>query len=268
MGIHILPLTVQFDGKVWVDHQELGSEELFKRVAKGAAMPSTQPPTVEAYCANLEELLQKHEHVFAVHISHKLSQTVEHAQQAAQAFAGRVTVVDAYNSSGALAMQAQRASRLLTQQIAPEQVKVLLELLRPQVSTRMCLNTMSYLHKNGRIGGATALLGGWLNIKPIVGLQDGKVEAFGRPLGAPRALKQMAGLVEEYAAITPHCRMTLFHNGNEEGVAELRYVARRLQMPVPPVLQLGTVLSAHGGPGVFGFSIEPITVWHNYRPFS
>ena len=62
--------------------------------------------------------------------------------------------------------------------------------------------------------------------------------------------------------------MTLFHNGNEEGVAELRYVAHRLQMSVPPVLQLGTVLSAHGGPGVFGFSIEPITVWHNYRPFS
>ncbi|GAA5501562.1 hypothetical protein Dxin01_01294 [Deinococcus xinjiangensis] len=179
---------MQFDSKVWVDHQELGSEELFKRVAKGAAMPSTQPPTVEAYCAKLEELLQKHEHVFAVHISHKLSQTVEHAQQAAQAFAGRVTVVDAYNSSGALTMQAHRASRLLTQQIAPEQVKVLLELLLPQVSTRMCLNTMSYLHKNGHIGGATALLGGWLNIKPIVGLQDGKVEAFGRPLGAPRAL--------------------------------------------------------------------------------
>lgn len=241
---------------------------MFRRIAQGAALPSTQPPTVRAYQDKLEKLLQRHEHVFAVHISQKLSETVQHARQAAQAFAGRVTVVDSYNSSGALAMQAQRAARLLAQQVPPEQVKAILELLSAQVSTRMCLNTMSYLHKNGRIGGAVALLGGWLNIKPIVGLQDGQVEAFGRPLGAQRALKQMRGLVEEYAATTPHCRMALFHNGNPEGVAELQHLARRLKMPPPIVLSLGTVLSAHGGPGVFGFSLEPITVWHGYRPFS
>lgn len=240
---------------------------MFRRMQAGAAMPSSSPPSVSDYQDKLEHLLESHEHVFAVHLSSKLSETYTHATQAAAAFPGRVTVVDSWNSAGALAMQAERAARLLKQQIPPEKVKEVLESLRPITSTRMCLNTLNHLRINGRIGGATALLGGLLNLKPIVGLQDGKVEAFGRALGNQRAKKLMVALLGEYAQTTPHARVAFFHNGNLEGVEELRHEARRLLLQTPFTLELGTVLSTHGGPGVYGFSFEPVAVWSNFQAY-
>lgn len=260
LGIKIIPLTIHFDGRHWLDHQELGSGEMFRRMQGGAAMPSSSPPSVTDYQDNLEFLLGQYRHVFAVHLSSRLSDTFAHATQAAAAFPGRVTVVDSWNSAGALAFQAERAARLLEHQTPPAKVKEVLEVVRTQAITRMCLNTLTHLRINGRIGGAKALLGGILNTKPIVGLKEGRVEPFGRAFGAQRAKKQMVALLNECAQVHPQARVAFFHNGNLEGVEELRHAARRLLLQTPLTLELGTVLSTHGGPDVYGFSFEPITV--------
>lgn len=267
LGIHIVPLRVHFDGHTWLDHQELGTSELFKRVAGGADMPSTSPPAPDDYRARLEDLLHRHDHVVAVHLSGHLSETVRQAGEIAASFGDRVTVVDSLNSATALAMQAERAAHLLKEGVPPAQVKEVLEQLRPAARTHMCLNTLAYLRKNGRIGGAAALVGGLINLKPIVGLKEGKVEAYGRAIGNQRALKQMTALLEQYTSETPNGRVAFFHNGNAEAVEELKYVARHLLLQNPFNLELGTVLSAHGGPGVYGFSYEPVTVWHDFKAY-
>lgn len=267
LGIHIIPLNVQFDGRMWLDHQELDSQELFRRVESGAELPSTTPPSIEKYQDTLENLLSTHDHVYAVHLSSKLSETYQHATQAAQAFPGRVTVHDTWNSSGALALQAERAGQLLHEGLPPEQVSELLSTLRPQVHTHMCLSTLAYLQKNGRVGGAAALVGTFLHMKPIVGLQEGKVEAFAKPLGTTRAVNHMRSLLRQYAQSMPRGRVALFHNGHEQGVEALQHEARDLGLSLFLTLDLGTVLSAHGGPGVFGFSFEPLTIWHGFRAY-
>lgn len=267
LGVHIIPLNVQFDGRVWLDHQELGSQELFRRIDAGAAMPTTAPPSVTAYQDTLERLLNRHDHVFALHLSSKLSQTYEHARQAARAFPGRVTVHDTWNSSGALALQAERVGRLLQEGLPPSLIHEVLQTLRPHARTHMCLNTLDYLEKNGRIGGAITWIGSLLHMKPIVGLKEGQVEGYARPLGGLRAANQMRELLRHYARHTPLGRVAFFHNGNPEGVAALQDEARGLELAHFLTLDLGTVLSAHGGPGVFGFSFEPATVWHQFKGY-
>lgn len=267
MGIHLVPLTVHFDGHDWLDHQELRSAELFKRIQAGADMPSTSPPSRDSYHHKLEELLHYHDHIVAVHLSSHLSETYQQAEEIARFFPGRVTVVDSWNSAGALAMQAERAARLLKEGVPPEQIKTALTLLRPQARTNMCIDTLAYLRKNGRIGGAASLIGGLINLKPVIGLKDGKVEAFGRALGAKRAMGQMTKLLETYAQDCPNGRVAFFHNGQEEAVEELKYHSRRLLLQNPFNLELGTVLSAHGGPGVYGFSFEPVNIWHEFKAY-
>lgn len=267
LGINIVPLTVNFDGHEWLDHQELRSAELFKRIQAGADIPSTSPPSAERYAHMLEELLGKHDHVLAVHLSSHLSQTFAQAEQIAQAFPGRVTVVDSLNSTGALAMQAERAARLNKENVPPEKIKEVLLSVCPAARTNMCIDTLAYLRKNGRIGGAATLIGGLINLKPIIGLKEGKVEAFGRAVGTKRALQQMTGLLQTYAQECPNGRVTFFHNGHAESLEELKYVARHLLLQNPFNLELGTVLSAHGGPGVYGFSFEPVQVWHDFKMY-
>lgn len=267
LGIHIVPLNIHFDGHDWLDHHELRSSELFRRVQAGAVLPSTSPPAAALYREKLEELLEKHDHVLAVHLSGGLSQTAEQAEKLALDYPSRVTVVDSWNSTAALAMQANRAAQLVKEGVPPEQIKEVLLSLRPHVHTHMCLSTLAYLRKNGRIGGAAALIGGFLHLKPVVGLKEGKVEAYGRALGRGQALRLMTGLLEKYARETPNGRVSFFHNGSEDSVGELRDVARRLLLQNPFNLELGTVLSAHGGPGVYGFSYEPVQVWQDFRAY-
>lgn len=267
LGIHLIPLNLHFDGREWVDHRELNSHELFRRVEAGADLPSTRPPSVQTYRDTVENLLHRYDHVFALHLSSKLSDTVTLARQAADAFPGRVTVHDSWNSSGALALQAERAARLLQENLPVPVVQAVLETLRPQARTHMCLNTLGYLHKSGRIGNAAALMGGLLNFKPILGLKAGVVEAVARPVGTGRATTHMRALLRQYAHSTPLGRVAFFHNGNPAGVAALQDEAERLNLPHFLTLELGTVLSAHGGPGVFGFSFEPMTVWHDFRAY-
>ncbi|WP_343758007.1 DegV family protein [Deinococcus depolymerans] len=267
IGLRVIPLTVHFDGRDWLDHQELGSEELFRRVDAGAAMPVTAPPTVQAYRETLEALLQRHDHVLAVHVSSRLSDTCSHAAEAALAFPGRVTVHDSWQSAAGLALQAERAARLMRDHVPAAQVAQVLQSLRQYAQTRMCLNTLGYLQRGGRIGGAAALLGGLLNLKPILGLREGRVEPFARAVGAGRAMNSMTEQLRACAASLPQGRVAFFHNGASDSVDALRFEARRLGVQESMTLSLGTVLSAHSGPGVFGFSFEPAHVWQNFRSY-
>lgn len=267
LGIHVILLNVHFDGHDWLDHQELRPAELFRRVAAGAEMPSTSPPSPERYRACLEELLGKSQNVLAIHLSSKLSETYNQAQAIAQEYGGRVTVVDSQNATAAMAMQAERAVRLLREGYTPQQIQAVLHQMRGDVRTHMCLDTLAYLRKNGRIGGATTLVGGLLNLKPVVGLKDGSVAAYGRALGPGRAMNLMSDLLKQYAAQTPNGRVAFFHNGNPDAVEEMKDLARQLLLQNPFNLELGTVLSAHGGPGVYGFSFEPVQVWHDFKAY-
>lgn len=267
IGLRVIPLTVHFDGHDWLDHQELGSDELFRRVDAGAGMPITAPPSVQAYRDTLDDLLRTHDHVFAVHLSSRLSDTYAHATEAARSFPGRVTVHDSWQSAAGLALQAERAARLLRDGVPAAQVAAALTALRPYATTRMCLNTLSYLQRSGRIGGAAALVGGLLNMKPIIGLRDGRVEPFTRALGTRRALNSMTEQLRACDRELPHGRVAFFHNGAPDSVEALRFEARRLGVQESMTLGLGTVLSAHGGPGVFGFSFEPAKVWQNFRAY-
>jgi DegV family protein with EDD domain len=267
IGLRVIPLTVRFDGRDWLDHHELGSDELFRRVEAGADMPVTAPPTVQTYRDTLDDLLQRHDHVFAVHLSSRLSDTHAHATEAALAFPGRVTVHDSWQSAAGLALQAERAARLLRDGVPATQVAAALTTLRSQATTRMCLNTLRYLQRGGRIGGAAALLGGLLNLKPILGLREGRVEACARTVGAGRALNHMTEQLRTCAASLPQGRVAFFHNGAPDNVDALRFEARRLGVQESMTLSLGTVLSAHSGPGVFGFSFEPAHVWQNFRAY-
>lgn len=267
LGIHLLPLTVHFAGRQWSEPQPLSNTQLFQQVAAGADLPSTSPPDLQEYRHVLEGLLEQFDHVFCIHLSHHLSETYAVAVHAARAFPGRVTVHDSLNVSGALALQAERAVRLLSLGETPQQVSDILAALQPLAHAHMCLTTLDYLKKNGRIGRAASLLGGILNINPILGLDQGVVEPYGRPRGEHRALQQMRALLAHYVRVAPEGRIAFFHNGHHQGVEALRGYVAQLGVQQTFTLNMGPVLSAHVGPGVFGFVHEPIKIWHNFNEY-
>lgn len=268
-GVFAIPLNVRFQGETFLDHHTISADQIFAGVNAGAALPRTTPPTLEQYRKVLEHLLNRHDHVLCVHLSSKLSETVLVARQAADLYPGRVTVVDSNQSSGALAMQAERASRLLKIGTPPATVAEVLNAVGNSATTRMGLDTLEYLKKNGRIGAATALLGGLLNMKPIVGLHEGKVIPVGRERGRQQAhdhmVRELTASLRKYARGA--VRAVVFHSGDVEGASRLEETVRTEGAQLMTTSRLGSVLSSHGGPGVCGFSVEPVTVYSRFRAY-
>lgn len=255
MGVEVVPLYVNFQGKIHKDWVEITPADIFAGVAAGAAMPSTSQPSPADFKAAYEHALQKADHVLSIHISSKLSGTVGSANLAAQEFPGKVTVFDSLAASMGIGMMVERAKELLDQGADLKQVLVELERIRADHIVRFTLATLDYLKKNGRIGGAQALLGGLLGIKPILTVKEGKVEAAGRARGEKKALAEMVESLKTWAAGRQKIRIFYLYNAEESDVAAFKAAVEATGLPLEERVtsSIGGVISTHTGPGLYGY---------------
>jgi DegV family protein with EDD domain len=260
LGIEIVPLYVNFQGRVLKDVVEISTSDVFAGVQAGAAMPSTSQPTPADFQAVYERALATNDHVLSLHISSKLSGTMHSAQMAAQSFGGRVTVHDTTLASGGLAMMGDRAARLLREGVAVPEVVATLEKVRERADIRFTVATLDFLRKNGRIGGAQALLGGLLNIKPLLKVEGGRVEAAGRARGAQKALAETVEVLRAYGAKNGPSRASYLYADTPESVEGLRQAGRDLGFVEFEVHRIGAVIASHVGPGTYGVCLEPLEV--------
>ncbi len=260
IGVKVVPLYVNFRGQVLKDGLEITTNDIFKGVAEGAAMPSTSQPTPVDFTNAYESLLMTHDHVLVVTISSKLSGTLQSAQIAGATFPGKVTVFDSQSASGTQAMLVERATQMFKTGANLEEVVKKLESIRSRQMLRFSVANLDYLKKNGRIGGAQALLGGLLNIKPILGLRDGRVDSVGRERGAQKALAHVIAELKEYVAHNGQSRCAYIYTDKPEDVSALRDAGRALGIQEFAVFQCGPVIAAHVGPGTYGALIEPVDV--------
>ncbi|NJK46551.1 MAG: DegV family protein [Pleurocapsa sp. SU_196_0] len=260
LGVTVVPLYVNFQNQVRKDYLEIKTGDIFNGVKNGAAMPSTSQPTPADFQREYERLLQTHDHVLSVHLSSKLSGTYASAELASREFPGKVTVFDSEVASGSLAMMVERATRLLQSGSSLSDVVGTLERVRKLTDLRFSVASLDFLKKNGRIGGAQALIGGLLGIKPILHLREGRVEAAGRERGPRAALENCIKNLREYKAKHGDVRATYIYTDKLEDADALRQAGKDLGVHEFAVLQAGAVIASHVGPGTYGVLAEPVKV--------
>ncbi|WP_299426087.1 DegV family protein [uncultured Meiothermus sp.] len=255
MGVEVVPLYVNFQGKVHKDWVEITPAAIFEGVKAGAGMPSTSQPSPADFKTVYEQALKKADHVLSVHISSKLSGTVGSANLAAQEFPGKVTVFDSLAASMGIGMMVERIRELMDQGADLPQVLVELERIRSDHIVRFTLATLDYLKKNGRIGGAQALLGGLLGIKPILTVKEGRVEPAGRARGEKKALAEMVESLKTWAAGRQKIRIYYLYNAEESDVAAFKAAVQATGLPLEERVtsSIGGVISTHTGPGLYGY---------------
>jgi DegV family protein with EDD domain len=260
MGVTVVPLYVNFKNEIRKDALEINAHDIFDGVKAGAAMPSTSQPTPVDFSREFERLLQNHDHVLSLHISSKLSGTYNSAELAARDFAGKITVLDSKAASGSMGMMLDRAQRLAADGGGIESIKAALEKVISLTNLRFCVASLDFLKKNGRIGGAQALLGGLLGFKPILHLVDGKIEAAGRERGSRAALDNVVKNLREYTAKHGQVRAAYIYTDKPEDVAAAREEGKKLGVQEFGLIQCGAVIAAHVGPGTYGILMEPVQV--------
>lgn len=255
LGIRVVPLYVHLGGRVYRDWEEITPEEVFQKVREGTAFPTTSQPSPEDFMKAYGEALQEADHVLSVHISSKLSGTVQSAELAAQEFPGRVTVFDSQAASLGIGMMVLRAHELLAQGQALSEVLEELKRIRQDHFVRFSVATLEFLRRGGRIGGAQALLGTLLGIKPILTLKEGRVEAVGRARGERKAREEIVKDFRAWGEGRKRIRAFFLYSAEEQAVRELKAMVLASGLPVEEALvsELGAVIASHTGPGTYGF---------------
>jgi DegV family protein with EDD domain len=252
----VVPLYVRFGDESFRDYEELSPSEFYERLRRAPASPTTSQPTPADFLRAYEELAG-YARILSLHLPEKLSGTVESARRAAEDLRdGRqVRPIDSGTISAGLAMLALAVQRRLEDGTTDEEIDRLVERFRREGRVIWTVETLEYLAKGGRIGKAAAMAGTLLNIKPILGIEDGEVVPLKRVRGAHKAFLEFAEAFETGTRDTPTLRVGIAHADAPERLAALRDLAARVrpQAVVEVEAMLGAVVGTHAGPGAVGF---------------
>ncbi len=254
LGITMVSLSIRFGEEEFLDRVTLSTEDFWRRCAQSRTLPETAAPSPGAFRTAYESAAaDRCDGVIVITLSSALSGTYQSALVAAEAVKGLidVRVVDSLAVSmaqGLLAIDVAEAARLGTSLDDLERHALA---QRPHVGVVGMLDTLDHLIKGGRIGGAKALLGQVLSIKPLLELRDGVVAEAGRQRTASRAIASLAATAREHA---PLRRLALIHAQSNQ-VEALRALVASIEVEFPLlVADMGPTVGTHGGPGLIGLT--------------
>jgi DegV family protein with EDD domain len=253
LGVTVVPLSILFGTESLRDQVDIAPEEFFRRLVAASDLPKTSQPPPAAFTEAYRRLLDEGASaILSIHISGKLSGTVNSARTARDSLPdpSLVTVLDSGTVTAEMAYGVRAAARVAARGGSVEEARAAAELALRHSHLVGLLDTLEYLQKGGRIGRARAWIGGLLNVKPMVHVKDGEVAPLERVRGRARAIDR---LVELTAAHTDVADITLLHSATPE---ELERVKGRIEAAVPgvPVRTgwLGPVVGVYAGPNVVG----------------
>jgi DegV family protein with EDD domain len=250
----IVPLYVSFGDESLRDYAELGPGEFYDRLRASPELPTTSQPTPGDFLAAYEEL-GAYERILSLHLPLKMSGTVESARRAGEELGGgKVRAFDTGTVSAGLAMLALALQRHLEAGTTDEAVDALIERYRAGLRMIWTVETLEFLARGGRIGKAAALAGQLLNIKPILGIENGEVVPRRRVRGSHKAFLEFAQAFESTSADRPSLRVGICHAAAPDRLDALRgLVARtRPEAAIEVETTLGSVVGTHAGPGAVG----------------
>ena len=256
LGVTHLPLTVRFGDEEYADAVTLTSAEFYQKLTTNPNHPTTSQVTPASFGDAYERLTANGDEVVVITISSKLSGTYQSAVIAADDFDGKVFVVDSMTATGGETILLQLGLSLAQQGLSAAQIAEKLDEVKSRVRIFATLDTLEYLKKGGRISATTAVVGGLLNIKPAIAVQDGVVVSVGKARGNKAANTLVRQLVDNTAGIDFSKPFVLIYSGESDENLQ-KFLTEQADLfsewnAQLPILAIGSVIGAHVGPGAVG----------------
>jgi len=257
-NISIAPQVLIWGDQTYKDGVDIESREFFTRLKTAKVMPSTSQVAVVSFQEIFQDLVNKDFEVLALLVSSKLSGTVQSALQAKELMGSagaKVNVVDSQSVAMALGFQVLAVARALEGGASLKEAIALSEKSHEYTGVSFAVDTLEFLHRGGRIGGAQRFLGTMLNMKPILAIQDGRVEGIDRIRTKNKAHDRVLELtIEKIAGRTPVRLATLHANAAEDAKALLTRAEQALN-PVESIFtEVSPTVGTHAGPGTIGLA--------------
>ena len=254
-GITIIPLKVIFGQQQLRDGIDITPSEFYVRLQQSKELPTTSQPSAGEFVDVYRELSQSADSIISIHISEDLSGTLMSARAAKAQLDSSVPIhiVDSRSTSVGLGFVVLAAARMVADGLDAPRIVERLDSLTSRIKVLFAVDTLKYLHKGGRIGGAERLLGSILSIKPLLHIDKGKIDALEKARTKKRALARLLEIMETEVAGAQRVHFAVVHAVAEEEALQLvREIEMRFSCRVPYLCELCPALGVHNGPGLVG----------------
>jgi len=252
--ITVLPCYVVVDDQTFKDGVEINADDFYRRLQTEGRTPTTAQPTVADFQEVYRELTGRGDQVVSIHVSGKLSGTLNSAEQAKASIDGaEIEIIDSQLASIPLGLAVLDVAINAAEGGNYHDIA---DKARQELGTHhgyFALDTLVYLHKGGRIGKAQAFMGSILSVKPILKLQNGEAHPVERPRNSERAMRRLVELTKELAPVR---RLAVIHSTNPERMAVLKEQLTDL-VPAGQIIEarFGSTLGTYIGPEALGVAV-------------
>lgn len=256
LNVSVIPLWLIWDDERFRDGVDIDPPTFYRRLKESRTLPTSSQPSPGEFAAFFRQVAAEADAIISVLVSSKISGTIASAQ-AAQAQLPELTIriVDSLSSSMGLGMVVLAAARAAAAGRSLDEVVAAAEGMRERMHFLFVVDTLEYLHRGGRIGGARRLLGTALRVKPILQFRDGKIESLTQARTKRKAIIRILEIVEERLGgkgMAEAAVVDIDAPGDGDAVAEM--IVERFGAPVVHRSTVSPVVGIHVGPGAIGIA--------------
>lgn len=255
LGIPMIAQVINFGEESFREGIDIDHATFMSRLRTGRDLPKTAAPYPGDFIEAFQTLIAGGDSIVCIHPSADVSGTVRSAETAKQSFPDAdIRIIDTRTIAGPLGVIVLAADRLAKAGATADEVEALVRDMMPRAHIYFLVDTLEFLRRGGRIGGAQALVGTLLQIKPILTFVNGRVDQFEKERTKKRALARIKELVISQAARGAGAHLTVMHTGIP---AEAEALAAEFQAALGAdevlIMDLVPAIVTHAGPGALAF---------------
>jgi DegV family protein with EDD domain len=248
-GITIVPAYVQFNGKTYRDGIDISQDEIYqKMVTDNIAVKTSQPPPSD-FASVYRSLLSETNEIISIQVTSKLSGIYNSALQGREMVGetNRIEVIDSMSTSMGLGLMTLAAARLAKAGEGMSRIMEEVSASIPKTHLWGIFDTLKYLFLGGRIGKAKALLGGMLNVKPMLTMSDGELQPTGLVRTRAKGIDKLFENIKNCLNVQD---IAIVHSSTPEDALSLKErIGAIVDKSNIHISRLGPALGVHGGPG-------------------
>ncbi|MEL4024084.1 DegV family protein [Lysinibacillus endophyticus] len=253
-NIRMIPLSVNLEDGSYDEEVEITASEFYDKVRVSKQFPKTTQPAIGKFVELFEELAKEYDEVISIHLSSGISGTYQGAIQAGQMVDGiKVHAFDSEISCSPQGYFAIKAAQMAQQGASAEQILRTLNEMKSTMDAYFVVDDLAHLQRGGRLSAAAALVGGILQIKPVLTFENKVIVPFEKIRTKKKALRRVEELLAKDAANYEQLQATVIHaNCEEEGLEWMNQLAETFPNVEFNLSYFGPVIGTHLGEGSLG----------------
>ena len=247
----IVPISINIDGAEYKSGVNLTSDKFYELLQNAKEFPRTAQPSPQSFVDIFEQAQENGDQIIYLCLSSHFSGTYQGALIAKDMVDyDDIHVVDSIGVTHMITILAKYARKLISDGLTAGEIVDKCEELKTKIKIYAGVDTLEYLYKGGRLSRASAAVGGIAGIKPIIAVQEGKVEVVAKSIGNLRAMNTLLEKLKSHT-LNPDFPLYSMYTSGTENCETLEQKLADNGYTVEGRLQIGSTIGAHVGPGVY-----------------